>query len=455
MKQVQNDVPALRVVELFAGVGGFRHGLTTALKDDSTPRFDVVWSNQFEPGCKQQHAASVYRSRWGDKGFVNRDINEVLVDVKTMEDLSDLRPDMLVGGFPCQDYSVARPSNQSAGLQGKKGVLWWSIFQMLQARHDADRPFAYLMFENVDRLVNSPSTCRGRDFAVILSSLQSLGYAVEWRVVNSADYGFPQKRKRIFILAYHNSTKAFTQICSKSLAPDSLTWLTEDSPVSKALPARFKPGKKATSFNLSADILAAQENYAEENGRSRFQSAGICVNGRVITAPLIAQELTNFEPYVGQARTMTLGDITSATCDVPEQYFLPPDQVPRWEYAKGAKAIDRVSKTGFAYTFTEGALAFPDHLDKPSRTIITSEGGRSASRTSHVVTDVDGRLRRLTPEELEALTGFTRGFTAVPGIPPARRAFLMGNALVTGIVRVLGAALSELHIRNNLPDFDQ
>ena len=79
-------------------------------------------------------------------------------------------------------------------------------------------------------------------------------------------------------------------------------------------------------------------------------------------------------------------------------------------------------------------MAFPDRLDAPARTVITSEGGAGASRTTHVVRHADGRLRRLVPEELEVLTGFARGFTDIAGITPAKRGFLMGNALVTGLV---------------------
>jgi DNA (cytosine-5)-methyltransferase 1 len=362
-----------------------------------------------------------------------------------MAELSAMKPNVLVGGFPCQDYSVARPSNQSEGLQGKKGVLWWSIFEMLQARHEAGEPFEYLMFENVDRLINSPNTCRGRDFAVILSSLQSLGYSIEWRVVNSADYGFPQRRKRTFILAYHNSTRAYAQLRAAAHAAKTITWLTEGGPFAKALPAQLKAGHAGKTLALSSDILEAQDSYTEDCGKSRFQSAGICVDGQVWTAPLRARVLPDFEKYVGQHKAMTLGDITAVTRDVPAEYFLDDVQLPRWEYLKGAKAPERVHASGYKYSYKEGALAFPDSLERPSRTIITSEGGRAASRTSHVVMNTDGRLRRLTPEELEALNGFPRGFTTVPGIPSGRRAFLMGNALVTGIVGLLGVALSELH----------
>ena len=445
MNQLKQAGPSLRVVELFAGVGGFRQGLTAVETTGPTPAFDVVWSNQFEPDCKKQHAASVYRARWGEDGFVNRDINAVLADRTAMAELDALQPNMLVGGFPCQDYSVALPSNRSEGLQGKKGVLWWSIHKMVQARQHAGKPFEYLMLENVDRLINSPSNCRGRDFAVILSTLQGLGYAVEWRVVNSADYGFPQRRKRTFILAYHRSTALYARLRSAAGISQATTWMTETGPFGKALPAEIKGKDTLTVFPLSSDILQTQERYAPVQGLSCFESAGICIEGKVSTVPLRAHIPTDFESYVGQRAAMTLGDVTSTTCGVDAEYFLNDEQLARWEYLKGPKAIERMSASGFTYTYKEGALAFPDHLDKPARTIITSEGGRSASRTSHVVRDIDGRLRRLTPEELEALNGFPRGFTSVPGIPAGKRAFMMGNALVTGIVRLLGTALAEAH----------
>jgi len=201
-----NRSGVLNVVEMFAGVGGFRQGLSEVVSADGSPCFDVVWGNQFEPGTKKQVAAEIYKARWGDAGFVSKDINDVLADAAEMKRIKKARPDFLVAGFPCQDYSVAKPSNLSQGIEGAKGVLWWSIYEMLKASVDEGQPIKYALFENVDRLINSPSKARGMDFAIILSSLHSLGYHAEWRVVNSADYGFAQRRKRIFITAYHSST---------------------------------------------------------------------------------------------------------------------------------------------------------------------------------------------------------------------------------------------------------
>ena len=103
--------------------------------------------------------------------------------------------ELLVGGFPCQDYSVAKTLNQATGIVGKKGVLWWEIYRVLMMK----RP-PYLFLENVDRLLKSPTRQRGRDFGVMLATLADLGYEVEWRVVNAADYGFPQKRRRVLLI---------------------------------------------------------------------------------------------------------------------------------------------------------------------------------------------------------------------------------------------------------------
>ena len=112
----------IRVVELFAGVGGFRIGL-----EGASDAYETIWNNQWEPSTKHQDASLVYQARFGKKGHSNQDINLV----KTAE-IPD--HDLLVGGFPCQDYSVAASLSRSGGIEGKKGVLWWQIYRILQER---------------------------------------------------------------------------------------------------------------------------------------------------------------------------------------------------------------------------------------------------------------------------------------------------------------------------------
>lgn len=440
MDGIKNEAQPLRVLELFAGVGGFRLGLNAVRGNQGQSAFEVVWSNQWEPATRTQWAADVYQARWGSQDLVNRDIFAVLADPEAMARIDSANPDMLVGGFPCQDYSVAQPASQAQGLVGKKGVLWWAIHALLEHRQAAGQPIKYLMLENVDRLLASPSTCRGRDFAVILASLEALGYAVEWRIVNAADYGYPQKRRRAFILAYHQSTPAYAAIQAALACHQPLGWLTMTGVMASALPCQLKPGATVRQFALAGDVWTTQNDYNPVNGKSRFQSGGLMLGGNVWTAELAAPVIEDFTPFVGLPMPRTLWDVVADTDAVPEDYFLPASSLERWSYLKGAKSIPR-NRNGHAYLYTEGAMAFPDTLDAPARTIITSEGGSSPSRTTHVVRHEDERLRRLMPEELEALNGFPRGFTDIPGISARQRAFLMGNALVTGLVTRLGEAL--------------
>ena len=137
---------------------------------------------------------------------------------------------------------------------------------------------------------------------------------------------------------------------------------------------------------------------------------------------------------------LTLGDVLVPDEEVEEPFFIPEGQLARWEYLKGAKAEDRMAKNGHRYRYQEGAIAYPDPTDKPARTILTGEGGSSPSRFKHVIRTGSGRMRRLTPIELERLNGFPDDWTKT-GMPDTRRAFMMGNALVVGPVGLVGRAI--------------
>ncbi|HPK29149.1 MAG TPA: DNA (cytosine-5-)-methyltransferase, partial [Bacilli bacterium] len=192
------------VVELFAGVGGFRVGLNNITAIDETGKaiehktFDFVWANQWEPSTKAQHAFDCYNLRFPSK-TENSNVDISKVDKNTIPNHT-----LLCGGFPCQDYSVARSLSGAQGIEGKKGVLWWQINDILTVK----RP-PFVLLENVDRLIKSPAKQRGRDLGVMLRCFYDLGYALEWRVINAADYGHPQRRRRVFIFAYHQSNSYY------------------------------------------------------------------------------------------------------------------------------------------------------------------------------------------------------------------------------------------------------
>lgn len=409
----------LKVAELFAGVGGFRLGL------ESTKGFKVVWSNQWEPGTTKQHASDTYSKRFTAGKHSNQDI--ATVPTKDIED-----HDLLVGGFPCQDYSVARTLSHANGILGKKGVLWWQIHRIIKEKAAKNKQPLYLMLENVDRLLKSPAKQRGRDFALMLSSLAEQGYIVEWRVINAADYGMPQRRRRVFIMGYRKGTPIHTLI---SKLEDPFDWILRSGTMANAFPVTYDKNylfPDEHTLEVKGELADISEKFHGKGNNSPFENTGMIIGEKVYTLPTKAD-------YAG-SRTV-LGDILIDEKDVPQEYFINPKDLPRWKYLKGSKKEPRKSKSGHVYNYSEGSMAFPDPLNKPARTIVTGEGGSTPSRFKHVIHAKDGRYRRLTPLELERINMFPDEHTASTTVTATRRAFFMGNALVVGVVRKLGKAL--------------
>jgi len=405
------------VIELFAGVGGFRCGLNNVeLKNDKViekGNWDFVWANQWEPSTKTQDAYECYKKRFGEKDVSNIDIFEV-----NKKDIPNHT--LLVGGFPCQDYSVARTLSGSKGIEGKKGVLWWAIVDTIKAKKP---PFLFL--ENVDRLLLSPSTQRGRDFGIILRSLYDNGYAVQWRVINAGEYGEPQKRRRIYIVAYHKSTKYYSKMKKKNM---------KDIIVKEGIFAKQFPVKEEElEYNMANISKTSFKDLIEVNNKfkTQFYNSGVMCEGKIYTSKT---ESIPSEIY-------SLKNIRE-TNDVGERYFLTEEKIEKFKYLKGSKRIPRVKPNGEPYFYSEGAMPFPDNLDSPARTMLTSESG--LSRTTHVIEDYKTKkLRLLTPLECERINGFPDNWTNT-GMTDKKRYFMMGNALVVGIVRKIGIELEKI-----------
>ena len=507
----------LKVVELFAGVGGFRVGLERVKANKDEALYKIIFSNQWEPSTKRQHANEVYRKKFDSIHHSEKNIEEAV-------EQSEIPPhDVLVGGFPCQDYSVATSTRNAHGLIGKKGVLWWQIEKILRAQLEKPEvpPVRYLILENVDRLIKSPAYQRGRDFAMILESLNQLEYALEWRVINAADYGFPQKRRRVFLVGYHKSTSVYQEIKKCGLnywirnesvfQKNRLKALFEDSNKEELTLSKFmnvKAFKNFSNHDKNCSIDLDQLSYGFNLGAPRhkpspFKNAGVFLDGRFVTfdyTPDVDNELLN-------ARGSTLESVLKHPEEVPEEFIVfrakndkqldtlledyaqsksveevlknkeifthivsetddskeNEDQykesknLEKWVRQKHRKKIHRVSREGVSYIFSEGKMTFPDSIKKPSRTIITGEGGPAPSRFKHVVRQ-GNILRRLLPEELELLNGFEEGHTSVEGITHSKRAFFMGNALVVGIIEDIGKSLFSLiqsFKKESSSDFDE
>lgn len=407
MKKKLEPIDAVgTVAELFAGVGGFRLGLSKA-------GFRTIFSNQWEPSTKNQHASDVYVANFGPGGHSNEDI-------ATVADIPNV--DLLVGGFPCQDYSVAKSLNSSMGLAGKKGVLWWEILRLVQKKKPK-----FLFLENVDRLLKSPSSQRGRDFAVMLKTLGDEGYLIEWRVVSASDYGFPQRRIRVFIVAKQ----------TKKTPSNIEDFITKDGVLARALPvAQSFEGRAEIDLSESPDLISKKFNKGD--GKSPFLNSGVYFGGRAYTLKTTAAH---------KGKKVVLGDVVLSDDEVSSEYFVGSDRIKEWEYLKGAKTIERLHKaSGTAYNYAEGKMAFPDLLTNPSRTILTGEGGTSPSRFKHIIKTKKG-YRRLTPIELERLNGFPDNWTLIGSdgamVSDVRRAFFMGNALVVGLIQKVGKVLAD------------
>jgi len=416
----------IKVVELFAGVGGFRLGLDSAGNKETI--FETIWSSQWEPGAKLQHASQIYINRFGSDNHSCEDIQEVVEN--KFNQIPD--HDLLVGGFPCQDYSVARTLSQAKGIFGKKGVLWWSIFNILNMKKDKAPDF--LLLENVDRLLKSPSGQRGRDFAVMLASLSDLGYVVEWRIVNAADYGFPQRRRRVFITGYKKGTKVYKEIKAEK---NIEKWIEQKGVIANAFPIeKIKVG--LDEFKIEGDLKYVSDNFSSNKPtKSPFENSGVMIDRKVYT--------TKTTPDYSGKRILLTDIVIHDEEKIPAEYFIKDEDLHRWDYLKGGKKEKRKSKDGFEYFYSEGPMVFPDPLNKPSRTIVTGEGGSSPSRFKHVIKTKSGRLRRLMPLELERLNMFpdnhTRDLLNGKITPDVKRAFIMGNALVVGVIKKLGEAL--------------
>lgn len=416
----------MKVLELFAGVGGFRVGL----EKSSSTIFKTKWANQWEPSRKSQDAFEVYDYHYPNSQNFNINIEDI-----TDDEFSNMDADIIVGGFPCQDYSVARSKKNELGIEGKKGVLFWQIIRAT----NLIKP-KYLILENVDRLLKAPSKQRGRDFAIMLAAFNDLGYSVEWRVINAADYGRGQRRKRVFFFIYKNDT-IFAQNIDKKFHKDTEDllynenqydeYIFKDGLFAKQFPIKQTSVKnRHASYEISKDIVKVSNNFT-----GKVWNTGVMRYGKYFTIET--------EP-IGNEKPLTLSELIQDVNEVNEKYYLSDEaKLEKFKYLRGPKKIERTTTDGYTYLFSEGGMSPFDDLNLPGRTMLTSEG--SVNRSTHLL-NINNRYRLLTPIEAERLQDFPDDWTKykktsngeIQEVSDRMRMFFMGNALVTGIVKRIG-----------------
>ena len=367
-----------------------------------------------------------------------------LIPNEKFEEMKANGVDMIVGGFPCQDYSVARSKKNELGIEGKKGVLSGKLSVLLEVI----RP-KYLVLENVDRLLKAPSNQRGRDFAIMLAAFNQLGYSVEWRVINAADYGRAQRRRRVFFFVFRNDTKWGERLHTKyeaTLSNDAdlnarldcyAPYIFEDGLFGRQFPVKNEAIKKRINANkLDEDIAEVSANFSD----GKMWNSGLMTNGYYYTIET--------EPK-GDEEPIPMKKIVVKENQVPEDYYVDGEKLEKFKYLRGPKKITRTAANGHTYTFSEGGMSEYDSLELPGRTMLTSEG--SVNRSTHLL-KIDGKYRLITPIEAERLQDFPDDWTRykrntkgeVVEVSDRMRMFFMGNALVTGIVKRIGDELQKI-----------
>jgi len=427
----------MKIFSMFDGVGGFIVGLENSSKEI----FKTLYSNQYEPSRKIQDAYEVGLYRFPNMEHIGTDV--ALIPNEKFEEMRKNGVDMIVGGFPCQDYSVARSKKNELGIEGKKGVLFWEIIRATEVIKPK-----YLILENVDRLLKAPSSQRGRDFAVMLAAFNELGYSVEWRVINAADYGRAQRRRRVFFFVFRNDTKWGKRLYKtyESNLPKKATteerlaqyqsYIFADGLFGRQFPVKEMAVKKRINANhLIGDIAEVSETFKD----GKFWNSGLMTNGYYYTIET--------DPIV--ENPITMGDIVVPEDTVDAKYYITGEKLEKFKYLRGPKKITRTSADGHEYTYAEGGMSEYDSLELPGRTMLTSEG--SVNRSTHLL-KINGNYRLITPIEAERLQDFPDDWTKfklnakgeVEEVSDRMRMFFMGNALVTGIVKRIGDELQKI-----------
>jgi len=211
-------------------------------------------------------------------------------------------------------------------------------------------------------------------------------------------------------------------------------WIVNKGIMQSAFPmkANSEPFRSERCFIINGDLDEITNNTDDYTSKVRpFDTIGIMIDRKVYTDSATA---------VYNGKKQTLKNVLQDGKDIPSEFFISEADMEKWSYLKGAKKEKRTASNGHTYHYSEGPVTFPDALDRASRTIVTGEGGKGPSRFKHIIETPSGKLRRLTPVELERLNMFPDNHTK--GATDTKRAFFMGNALVVGVVERLGKSLS-------------
>lgn len=273
-------------------------------------------------------------------------------------------------------------------------------------------------------------------------------YIVEWRVVNAAQYGEVQRRRRTFIFAYKRNTKFAKSLNVSNQDNDIYRIIQNEGFFAKTFSIKEFNNLSIKSDNISDDVQLVSDKFT-----FNFENSGIMYNGFVYTAKTFPEEI---EPKT--LETIIEKETVDTKFFIPYEklYYTNPEEThsdetenelpaksrQTWQYIKGAKRKMRLATNGHKYVYSEGAIPMIDEWNKPARTMLTSEG--SFNRSTHIVRDYNTKeVRILTPLETERIQGFPDNWTNT-GMPEKFRYFCMGNALVVPLISKMGKTIEKI-----------
>ena len=252
ISELKNEIPKLKVLDLFSGIGGFSLGL------ERTGGFETVAFCEIEDFPRR-----VLAKHW-PKVPCYEDVRTLTADQLRADGTA--RVDVLTGGFPCQDLSLA---GKRAGLAGERSGLWSEIVRLIGEL----RP-SYVIVENVANLLAGPSNRRGGWFGRVLGDLAALGYDAEWHCIQAGDLGAAHIRDRVWITAYvpdasqERRLECWGQQFQKSRAPAGDIHSFSDEP----MPARVVDGVPNRMDRVGACGNAVVPQIPELIGRAILES---------------------------------------------------------------------------------------------------------------------------------------------------------------------------------------
>ena len=402
----------MKVGSLFSGVGGFDLGLERS-------GHEIVWQVEYD-----KQARSILRKHWPDVKMYN-DVQQVGgKDGEAGRDVLE-EVDLICGGFPCQDLSVA---GHRRGLDGSKSGLWYEFYRILKEC----RP-KYCLVENVRGLFSSN---KGRDMEVLVRGLEELGYQWQYRILDSQYFGVPQRRRRVFIVGY------LGEGCQPQvlLESESLPW----HPATSREEGQGSAGDAGCSDEDSGRTLYRGEgfsSYREDDLAAPLRAS----QSKQADTDLVVARCTGYAKY-------KMEDEMKASSPLRARHNEATDLVVAFQPGNltrkaGANPSSEVFPTLGAATLGDQAPHVATH-QKVAPTLNSSgagtsrPGGQGAEPGFYISSDAP---RRLTPRECERLQGFPDDWTRLDDtgkeMADGPRYRMMGNAVTVNVAEFIGAQL--------------